>query len=182
MVYRYFRLSYPTHTNIYETLLDFVLFKLYNDIGVRYPLHINDPSNMASGSKSAILGANLKSLRNALNSSSGAISAVLGSYMVLFPRSRIKIFFFFFTFTIPAIAFLGLWFLEQIISGVGAIINLPLASGGIAWWAPIRLCELWDSAGVLWLRSFDRGTGMSECPPGNTPPSPRRAGSVVFPF
>lgn len=68
---------------------------------------------------------------------SGAISAVLGAYMVLFPKSKIKVFFFFTTFTIPALAFLGLWFLEQLVSGVGALSALGAAAGGVAWWAHI---------------------------------------------
>jgi len=68
---------------------------------------------------------------------SGAISAVLGAYMVLFPKSRIKVFFFISTFTIPALAFLGLWFLEQLVSGVGALSQLGAKAGGVAWWAHI---------------------------------------------
>jgi len=62
-----------TFFEFYETLLDFVLFKLYSDIGVRYPMTLEDPRKMIAGSKSALLGANLQSLKNALNSSSGAI-------------------------------------------------------------------------------------------------------------
>lgn len=67
---------------------------------------------------------------------SGAISAVLGAYMVMFPKSRIKVFFFITVFTVPALVFLGLWFLEQLISGVGALSQLG-AAGGVAWWAHI---------------------------------------------
>ncbi|CAB9516843.1 Pescadillo homolog [Seminavis robusta] len=63
-----------TFFEFYETLLDFVLFKLYNDIGVRYPMPVEgDPAKLEAGSKSAILSASLKSLKNALNSSTGAI-------------------------------------------------------------------------------------------------------------
>lgn len=62
-----------TFFEFYETLLDFILYKLYNDIGVRYPLLLADLGKMAVGSKSAILGSNLQALKNALNSSSGSI-------------------------------------------------------------------------------------------------------------
>ena len=40
---------------------------------------------------------------------SGAISAVLGAYIVMFPRSRVKTFFLFFFINIPAFVFLGIW-------------------------------------------------------------------------
>ncbi len=68
---------------------------------------------------------------------SGAISAVLGAYLVLFPKSRIKVFFFVTSFTIPALVFLGLWFAEQLISGLGALSVIAGAAGGVAWWAHI---------------------------------------------
>jgi len=68
---------------------------------------------------------------------SGAISAVLGAYLVLFPKSRIKVFFFFTFITIPALVFLGLWFLEQLVSGIGALSVFTGAAGGVAWWAHI---------------------------------------------
>lgn len=66
---------------------------------------------------------------------SGAISAVLGAYLVMYPKSRIKIWAFIMTFRWPAYIFLGLWFLEQMISGIGSI--GPSTSGGVAWWAHI---------------------------------------------
>ena len=68
---------------------------------------------------------------------SGAISAVLGAYLVLFPKSRIKVFFFVTSFTIPALIFLGLWFAEQLVSGLGALGPIAGAAGGVAWWAHI---------------------------------------------
>src|SRR3989449_11717774 len=56
---------------------------------------------------------------------SGAIAGVLGAYLVLFPRARIRslafIGFFFTTVAIPAIVFLPLWFLMQFFFGLGSI-------------------------------------------------------------
>lgn len=69
---------------------------------------------------------------------SGAISAVMGAYIVMFPRSRVKMLFFITTFYIPAIFFLGLWFLEQLMSGIGSLGPVAGAGGGgVAWWAHI---------------------------------------------
>lgn len=69
---------------------------------------------------------------------SGAISAVMGAYIVMFPKSRIKMLFFITTFYIPAIFFLGLWFVEQLISGVGSLAPVSgISGGGVAWWAHI---------------------------------------------
>jgi len=68
---------------------------------------------------------------------SGAISAVMGSYIVMFPKSRIKVLFFIMTFEVAAIYFLGFWFAEQLFSGVGSIGPLAGSGGGVAWWAHI---------------------------------------------
>ena len=73
---------------------------------------------------------------------SGAIAGVMGAYFVLYPRSRIvtlvPLFFFFQVIEVPAIAFLGIWFLMQFFSGVGSIgTTIGRSTGGIAFWAHI---------------------------------------------
>jgi membrane associated rhomboid family serine protease len=55
---------------------------------------------------------------------SGAIAAVLGAYLVLFPRARVLTVVFFFLITIielPAVAVLGFWFVLQLFSGIGQL-------------------------------------------------------------
>lgn len=66
-----------TFFEFYETLLNFVLFKLYSDLGVRYPLSEIESGGEVKGSTTYILGANLRSLNNAMNSSDGAITNVI---------------------------------------------------------------------------------------------------------
>lgn len=73
---------------------------------------------------------------------SGAIAGVMGAYILRFPQVKIlaliPIFFFFFTFRVPAIAFLGIWFVQQAFYGVaslGAPTNIGMQGGGIAYWA-----------------------------------------------
>lgn len=70
---------------------------------------------------------------------SGAISAILGAYLVMFPKSRIRVFiiFFFSSAYVPAFLFLGIWIMQQMISGVGSLGTVNLDSGGVAWWAHI---------------------------------------------
>lgn len=69
---------------------------------------------------------------------SGAISAVLGAYIVMYPHSRIKVLVFFVSsFRIAAIFFLGFWIIQQIISGMGALDPLLKEAEGVAWWAHI---------------------------------------------
>lgn len=68
---------------------------------------------------------------------SGAISAVMGAYLVLFPTA--------FVWTlvpwvvpilpIPAVVFLVLWFVLQAYNGVGALLSETSGGGGVAWWA-----------------------------------------------
>jgi membrane associated rhomboid family serine protease len=66
---------------------------------------------------------------------SGAIAAVMGAYMVMFPGSRIKmLFFFFFMIFIPAWLFLGFWFAQQLYSVFGGD---GRDAGNVAWWAHI---------------------------------------------
>ncbi|NNE29723.1 MAG: rhomboid family intramembrane serine protease [Saprospiraceae bacterium] len=69
---------------------------------------------------------------------SGAIAAVLGAYLVMFPKSKVKVLvlIFFTAFSVPAFLFLGIWIAQQLISGIAAL--GPMASsGGVAWWAHI---------------------------------------------
>lgn len=69
---------------------------------------------------------------------SGAIAGVLGAYIVLLPRSRVVtlifVFFFATTIRIPAVFYLGFWFLSQVYYGLS---SLGAVSGGVAWWAHI---------------------------------------------
>jgi len=73
---------------------------------------------------------------------SGAISGILGAYVVFFPYARIltlvPLFIFFFTAQIPALVFIGLWFVVQFLSGLGSLGQSgAAATGGVAWWAHI---------------------------------------------
>jgi membrane associated rhomboid family serine protease len=72
---------------------------------------------------------------------SGAIAGVMGAYFVLYPKSRIvtlvPIFFFIQIIEVPAILFLGIWFLMQFASGMLSIgsVGAGQSAGGIAFWA-----------------------------------------------
>ena len=74
---------------------------------------------------------------------SGAIAGVMGAYFVLYPKSRIvalvPLFFFFQIIEVPAIFFLGIWFLMQFLSGVGSIAEATRGApgGGVAFWAHV---------------------------------------------
>jgi membrane associated rhomboid family serine protease len=71
---------------------------------------------------------------------SGAISGVLGAYLLLLPGASVltAIFlgFFFFLQEVPAILFLGLWFLFQLWQGGFSVVQ-PEAGGGVAFFAHI---------------------------------------------
>jgi membrane associated rhomboid family serine protease len=70
---------------------------------------------------------------------SGAISAVMGAYLIMFPKSKIKVLVlvFFRSFYMPALIFLGIWFIQQLFSGFGSFGPTNAASAGVAWWAHI---------------------------------------------
>ncbi|MCX7930270.1 MAG: rhomboid family intramembrane serine protease [Chlorobi bacterium] len=71
---------------------------------------------------------------------SGAISGVMAAYMFLFPYSRIiflfPLFFLPYFFEIPALVYIGVWFLGQLVSGV-TVLAITDHAGGIAFWAHI---------------------------------------------
>jgi len=71
---------------------------------------------------------------------SGAVSAVLGAYMLLYPNANVYVFFFFFfiirIFTMPAAILIGFWILFQIINGIVSL-GVNQSIGGVAWFAHI---------------------------------------------
>lgn len=73
---------------------------------------------------------------------SGAIAGVMGAYILRFPQARIltliPLGFFWTTIRIPAIFFLGFWFVQQALYSVfslNASSNIGMEGGGIAYWA-----------------------------------------------
>ncbi|MFM5902637.1 MAG: rhomboid family intramembrane serine protease [Dolichospermum sp.] len=73
---------------------------------------------------------------------SGAISGVLGAYLIWFPRARITtlIFlgFFITTINVPALVIIGIFFIQNLISGFASLqtaANMSVESGGVAYWA-----------------------------------------------
>jgi len=67
---------------------------------------------------------------------SGAISAVMGAYLIMFPLSRIRVWVLIFPLRVSAFIFLGLWIAQQWISGTAAL-EVGGQGSGVAWWAHI---------------------------------------------
>lgn len=71
---------------------------------------------------------------------SGAISGVLGAYIVLYPVAAVRLFvwplsFFIGTFALPAFLWIGIWFVMQLIPGIQGL--GAVSEGGVAFWAHI---------------------------------------------
>jgi membrane associated rhomboid family serine protease len=66
---------------------------------------------------------------------SGAISGVMGAYLLLYPRAQVLTFFFIILVPVPAFVILGYWFVIQFLEGVGRIGMKE--TGGTAWWAHV---------------------------------------------
>lgn len=90
---------------------------------------------------------------------SGAIGGIMGAYFALYPHARvvtmIPIFFFPLIVEVPALFFLGAWFLSQVFSGLVSSAD----GGGVAWWAHIGGFV----AGMLLLRFFRDNTRCVYC-------------------
>jgi membrane associated rhomboid family serine protease len=84
---------------------------------------------------------------------SGAIAAVLGAYFLLVPRARVLTFVLpFFFFEIPAVIFLGLWFLFQLVAGGYSFVQ-PESGGGVAFFAHLGGFAF----GVATIKAFTAG-------------------------
>lgn len=90
---------------------------------------------------------------------SGAISGILGAYLVLYPHARVNILFFFLIFIriipVPAWTALLAWFAWQVIAGLPQLSSIrPAVSGGVAVWAHVG----GFLAGVLLIKLFENPT------------------------
>jgi rhomboid family protein len=84
---------------------------------------------------------------------SGAIAGVMGAYLVLYPHSRVLtvvfLLFFMDMIEIPAIFFLGIWFVKELFSGVGSL-GASALNGGVAFWAHIVGFAVGAGTGLFW--------------------------------
>ena len=88
---------------------------------------------------------------------SGAIAAVMGAYLIMFPKSKIKmlVIVFFRSFHIPAFLFLGLWIGQQLLFGVGSL-TATKDTPGVAWWSHIGGFVVGLVAGFYFKQAMDR--------------------------
>ena len=85
---------------------------------------------------------------------SGAISGVLGGYILLYPSRRVRVILFNFLTAVPAYVAIGIWFLFQLVSGVG-MLGQGSQKGGVAYAAHIG----GFIAGLVLIKFFDIGHG-----------------------
>jgi membrane associated rhomboid family serine protease len=83
---------------------------------------------------------------------SGAISGVLGGYLLLFPTNRVIVLLSWFVTPVPAFVAIGLWFVFQLISGLG-MLGSGSKAGGVAYGAHIG----GFIAGLLLIKVFEIG-------------------------
>jgi membrane associated rhomboid family serine protease len=84
---------------------------------------------------------------------SGAISGVLGGYLVLHPRRRVRVLLLRFLTEVPAVVAIGLWFAFQLINGLGMLGGGSQEGGGVAYAAHIG----GFIAGVVLVKLFAAG-------------------------
>jgi membrane associated rhomboid family serine protease len=86
---------------------------------------------------------------------SGAISGVMGAYLALFPRARVRSVMLLVVWPVlvevPALVWLGLWLALQVVSGSQAL-GAAAQGGGVAWWAHVG----GFAAGLALARPFRR--------------------------
>jgi membrane associated rhomboid family serine protease len=98
---------------------------------------------------------------------SGAISGVLGAYLIMFPKARvvtvIPLGFFLRMAELPALVVLGMWFVLQLFSGAASLAAASAQqSGGVAWWAHIGGFVFGMIVGVFFRGRTEPKTGWLE--------------------
>lgn len=110
--------------------------------------HVLTTAALAGGDPAALLIPSL--------GASGAISGVLGAYILLFPTNRVVVLLGWFAMPMPAFIAIGLWFVFQIISGLG-VLGSGSQQGGVAYAAHIG----GFIAGLLLIKVFEIGRPRS---------------------
>ena len=90
---------------------------------------------------------------------SGAISGVLGAYILLHPKRRVTVILFRFLTEVPAYVAIGIWFAFQLISGLG-MFGGGSQSGGVAYAAHVG----GFLAGLILIKLFDIGSRQNRAP------------------
>jgi len=115
---------------------------------------------------------------------SGAIAGVMGAYIFRFPEVRILTFvplgFFFTTLRIPAILYLGIWFLQQALYGVSSLeapAMVGMEGGGVAYWAHAGGFVFGAALGPLF-GLFDPLSRSENTLPAETPSAPDQPDSL----
>ncbi len=125
-------------------------------------------SGLAAGALQVVI--NLNSLVPMVGAS-GAIAGVLGAYLVMFPTARVftlvPLFYFIRLVEIPALIYLGFWFVSQLFNGLFALgVTTMMQAGGVAWWAHIG--------------GFVFGLAIAKIIPSPPPPPPRPPPTIYF--
>ena len=88
---------------------------------------------------------------------SGAISGILGGYMLMFPRNRVRVLTQRGVMAVPAFVMLGLWILLQVFSGLGSLGARTEETGGVAFMAHVGGFV----AGLVLVKLFVAGRGVA---------------------
>jgi membrane associated rhomboid family serine protease len=110
---------------------------------------------LASGITAALIqGLSFRYSQIPMVGASGAVSGVLGAYLLTYPRANVHVFvwiiLFFTIITVPAWLLLGFWFAMQVLSGLGSTASEP----GVAFWAHVGG---FVAGGILFLLLRPRG-------------------------
>jgi membrane associated rhomboid family serine protease len=111
--------------------------------------HVFATAALAGGNESSLLVPSL--------GASGAISGVLGGYILLYPTRRVTVLLSYFVTQVPAFVAIGLWFVFQLISGLG-MLGSGSQQGGVAYAAHIGGFV----AGLILIKLFDIGRSADQ--------------------